>query len=137
MKPTGREVIDVLEKAVGLEWFRYARADSDSTTTTAPITVWRFKSSGIDAERADGVVRALRSVLDEFSGNVPWSLKLSGHNWVLLPTQVQHVEDAGNFRTDGEILDHLRAHHPALGRRAHEDLAAIAAEIARRLQVAE
>jgi hypothetical protein len=137
MKPTGREVIDILEKVVRLEWFRYARAEVDCATTTAPITVWRFSSTDTSEGRADRVVRALRSVLDGFSGNVPWSLKLSGSNWVLLPTQVQQLEDGGNFRTDGEILEHLRTKEPALGRRAHEDLAAIAAELARLLQVGE
>lgn len=137
MKPTGREVIDVLEKAVGLEWFRYARAEVDCTTTTAPITVWRFNSTQIGAERADGAVRALRSVLDEFSGNVSWSLEPSGKNWVLVPAQVQQLESGGNFRTDGEVLKHLRAQDPSLGRRAHEDLAAIAAELARRLHIRE
>src|SRR5687768_11800911 len=104
MRPTGGEVIDVLEKAADLEWFRYTCAEADRDATTAPITVWRFNSTGTDAETPDRVIRALRSVLDEFSGNVPWSLKFTGRNWVLRPTQVQQLEDAGNFRTDGEVL---------------------------------
>jgi hypothetical protein len=135
MKITGSEVIDVLERAVDLEWFRYARADVDGTTTTAPITVWRFNTSGVGAERAGRVIRVLCSVLDEFSGNVPWSLEFSGRNWVLVPAQVHQLESSGNFRTDGEVLNHLRTQDPTLGRRAHEDLAAIALELARRLQL--
>lgn len=132
MRATGREVIDVLENVIDLDWFRYAPAETGGATAYAPITVWRFQFQ--DTASANHVIQALRSVLDGFSGNVPWSLKVSGRNWVLLPKQVQELEDSGRFRTDGELLDYLRAEDPDLGRRAHEDLAAIADGLARLLR---
>jgi hypothetical protein len=137
MNPTGREIIDVLEKVVDLEWFRYTRAEGiDPTSLSVPITVWRFNSTPV-AEKVDHVVCALRSVLAGFSGNVQWSFKLSGRNWVLQPMQVQQLEDAGIFRTHGDLLDSLRSQDPKLGHQAHEDLRAIAGELARQLQVRE
>lgn len=135
MRATGREVIDVLEKVIDLDWFRYARAETDGVTTPAPITVWRFKSADTADELADRVVEALRSVLDGFSGNVHWTLRFSGRNWALVPTSVQELEDSGRFRTDGELLDHFRRDDPGLGRKAHEDLAAIADGLARQLRI--
>ena len=130
---TGREVIDVLESVTDLDWFRYARADADGVTTYAPITVWRFKSP--DTPPANRLIRSLRVVLDGFSGKVLWSLKFSGRNWMLLPKQAQELEDSGRFRTDCELLDHLRAEAPDLGPKALEDLVAIADGLARQLQI--
>jgi hypothetical protein len=135
MRATGREVIEVLEKITDLEWFQYARTEPDGTATHVPITVWRFKSVDTAVEPGERVILALRSVLSGFLGNVPWSLKLSERNWVLLPTQVKELEDSGQFRTDGELLDHLRREDPGLGRKAHEDLAAIADDLARQLGI--
>lgn len=135
MRATGREVIDVLEEVIDLDWFRYARAEADSATTHAPITVWRFKSTDAADELPNRVVAALRSVLNGFSGNVPWTLTFSERNWVLLPIEVQELEDSGRFRTDGELLDHLRRESPGLGRKAHEDLVAIAEALARQLRI--
>ena len=65
------------------------------------------------------------------------SLNRSGRNWVLQPTQVQQLEDAGTFRTDGELLDSLRRQDPKLGPQAQEDMRAIARELAHQLQVRE
>jgi hypothetical protein len=133
MSATGREVIDVIEKVVDLEWFRYARAETDGATTSVPVTVWRFKSAETADEMANRVVHALRSVLSGLRGNVSWSLKFSGRNWVLLPTQVQELEDSGRFRTDGELMDYLRREFPDLSRQAYEDLAAISHGLAGQL----
>lgn len=131
MKPTGREVIDVLEKAADLDWFRFAIAETDDVVTHVPVTVWRFGTN----EQAEHVISVLSSVLARFSGNVSWLLKNSGGNWVLLPVRVQELEDSGRFRTDGEILDYLLHADPSFGRKAHEDLAKIAGALAKHLSV--
>jgi hypothetical protein len=137
MSPTGREIIDVLEKVVDLEWFRYTRAEGiDPASMSVPITVWRFNST-VGAEKVDQVVDTLRSVLAGFSGNVQWSLNYSGRNWVLQPTQVQQLEDAATFKTHGDLLDSLRSQDPKLGPQAHEDLRVIAGKLAHQLQVRE
>ncbi|MCB4363293.1 hypothetical protein KIH07_06070 [Hydrogenophaga taeniospiralis] len=137
MKATGREVIDVIEKVIDLEWFRYGRAEADGVTTHVPITVWRFKSAGAADEVANRIINALRFVLNAFSGNVHWTLRFSERNWVLLPTQVQELENSGRFRTDGDLMDHLYREDPSLGRKAHEDLAAIADGLARQLRISD
>jgi hypothetical protein len=138
MNTTGREIIDVLERVVDLEWFRYTRTEGvGPTPVSVPITVWRFNSTDVGAEKVDHVVRTVRSVLASFSGNVRWSFDRSGRNWVLQPTPVQELEDAGTFRTHGDLLDSLRSQDPKLGPRAHEDLRAIAGELAHQLQVRE
>lgn len=131
----GREIIDVLARAADLDWFRYPRTESEESAIYAPVTVWRFTSTHTSNEQSEHVISALRAVLDSFSGNVSWSLTLSGRNWVLLPTRVKELEDSRQFRTDGELLDYLLREEPGLGPKAHEDLAAIADALAKRLSI--
>jgi hypothetical protein len=135
MKATGREVVDVIETIVQLDWFRYVRVDSDHTPVSVPVTVWRFKSADAADQPGNRVIQALRFVLDGLSSSVPWSLTFSGRNWVLSPRQVQELEDSGRFKTDGELLQHLRTEFPELGQRASDDLVKIANGLARQLQI--
>lgn len=135
MKSAGREIIDVLEKAVEVDWFRCAGFGFDEVASNTVFVVWRFKIADGADELANRVVQALRSVLGGFSGNMSWMLKQSGRNWVLLPTRLQELEESGRFGTDGELLDHLRREEPSFGRKAHEDLSAIADGLAHQLRV--
>lgn len=133
MKNPGKEVIDVIEKITSLDWFRCTGFGFDEVSANTIVVVWRFKS--IDPnELTERIICSLRLVLQQFAGNLSWSLKFTGRNWVLRPTEVQELEDSERFRTDGELLAHLRSKHPDLGRRACEDLAAIAEELARQLE---
>ncbi|WP_147305225.1 hypothetical protein [Alkalilimnicola ehrlichii] len=133
MKPTGRELIDVLEKAAVLEWFRYPRSSLDEGSVTPPVVVWRFDSTKTSVEQIQHVIATIQSVLAAFVGNVAWSLKNTGRNWVLLPTRVRELEESGQFRTDGEVLDYLRQEDPFFGKEAHHDLVEIAGAVANRL----
>lgn len=133
MRATGREVIDVIERTVDLDWFRYTRAPQDDVAAPAPITAWRFRSTSGTDEPSERVVEALSAVLDRFSGNTHWTLRFSGRNWVLLPTQVQELEDSGRFRTDGDILNYLQQQNPGFGLKAHEDLVVIADRLTRQI----
>jgi len=131
MSATGREVVDILEKAGALEWFRYTKVIDN---TQIPVTVWRFKSSDTFDEAEQLIIRALRQALDHLSGNTSWSLVFSGRNWVLAPKVLRDLEDSGQFRTDGEVIEYLRRTNPSLGQTASSDLVAIAIDFERCLQ---
>jgi hypothetical protein len=121
MTVSGREVIDVLEKFVQLEWYRFTRVGHGGMNTI-PITVWRFANPP-EVMGHEEVIQLLREGLVEVATNIPWTIKLSGRNWVLLPTCVHELENSGLFRTDGEIHDFLGANEPGLFEEACKDFA--------------
>jgi hypothetical protein len=94
MKPTGRELIDVLERIAALEWYRYSKYDS----ATSAAVVWRFDSNQANSEQVLQVIEVIRSALDAVA-NIEWSLKYTGRNWVLAPSKVIQLEESGLMLT--------------------------------------
>lgn len=125
MKPTGRELIDVLERIASLEWYRYSKYDS----ATSAGVVWRFDSNRTNSEQAIQIIEAIQSALDAVA-NIEWSLKYTGRNWVLAPIKVIQLEESGRFRTDGEVNNHIAQEEPDFFIKAHVDLVEIAKAVA-------
>jgi hypothetical protein len=125
MKPTGRELIDVLERIAALEWYRYPKYDS----ATSASVVWRFDSNQTKSEQIVQIIEEIRSALNVVVNN-EWSLKYTGRNWVLAPVKVVQLEESGRFRTDGEVNSHIAQEEPDFFTKAHVDLVEIASAVA-------
>ena len=126
MNPTGRELINELELISHLDWYRYSRTTGDKGAIYAASLVWRFTSEEAESPTAKRIVETLHQVVKDFSGNVSWSLRFQGRNWVLAPAMLFEIEDSKRFRTDIEVLHHLQELDPNLGVKTVADIAAIA-----------
>jgi hypothetical protein len=126
MKITGREVIDILERIAVLEWFRYSRFGVSEDSVSPPVVTWRFDMNATSYTKANHIIEIMKSVLANDTSKMKWTLKNSGRNWVLLPTELSELEDSGSFRTDGELLAHMTRERPTFFINAFDDIVMIA-----------
>ncbi|WP_181773160.1 hypothetical protein [Amycolatopsis pittospori] len=69
-------------------WYRISVGrDKLSGLINPPLVVWRY------VEPDERVKSKLRSCVEEFSGNVKWSMNLNGVNWTLMPVVLQDEFD--------------------------------------------
>ncbi|MEQ6340902.1 MAG: hypothetical protein M3A44_04430 [Gammaproteobacteria bacterium] len=123
---TGREIIDVLERFFVLAWFRYGALKSPDQNQYPPIIIWRYDADVMAADDIRLAESAITMAVESFLGNVNWVLYFSGRNWVLVPKRVKDLEDAGEYRSDTEILTMLAENDPSFGFKANSDLPALA-----------
>jgi len=118
-----------------LEWGRFPDALTDLPRGHVPSLLWRFDLSPANREQADHAIDTLRSVLDDFEGQVSWTLTHTGKNWFLCPTRRYEMISSGKFNTTRAAFEYYYHEEPDLGVKAGEDLMRITGEFAKRLGI--
>jgi hypothetical protein len=109
---TGREVIDALQSRLKLEWFGFRPTKSSKQKAYPPKVIWRYDKESMSVSQIQEAEKAIEVAVNEYIGEIEWTIYFTGRNWVLLPQKTYDMCQTGKYRRDLDVESKLATEDP-------------------------